>query len=59
MPMGRAVAFSLTRRAEWGVATLRLFERFPDVRLAGDVPMNDGMGLFSPAELRVAWGAAS
>nr|AGS49666.1 putative cytochrome P450 hydroxylase [uncultured bacterium esnapd13] len=40
------------------VAALRLFERFPDVRLAGDdVPMNAGMGLFSPAELRVTWGA--
>jgi cytochrome P450 C-9 hydroxylase len=37
------------------VAALRLFERFPDVRLAGDVPMNEGMGLFSPAELRVTW----
>ncbi|WAP60335.1 C9 hydroxylase cytochrome P450 [Streptomyces sp. S465] len=40
------------------VACLRLFERFPDVRLAGDVPMNEGLGLFSPAELRVTWGAA-
>ncbi|WP_413099808.1 C9 hydroxylase cytochrome P450 [Streptomyces sp. Inha503] len=39
------------------VAALRLFERFPDVRLAGDVPMNEGLGLFSPAELRVTWGA--
>jgi cytochrome P450 C-9 hydroxylase len=37
------------------VAAQRLFERFPDVRLAGDVPMKDS-GLFSPAELRVAWG---
>lgn len=37
------------------VAALRLFERFPDIRLAGDVPMNEGMGLFSPAELRVTW----
>ncbi|MEW1550909.1 C9 hydroxylase cytochrome P450 [Streptomyces tsukubensis] len=40
------------------VACLRLFERFPDVRLAGDVPMNEGLGLFSPAELRITWGTA-
>jgi cytochrome P450 C-9 hydroxylase len=39
------------------VAAERLFARLPDVRLAGDVPMNEGMGLFSPAELRVTWGA--
>lgn len=39
------------------VAALRLFARFPDVRLAGDVSMSEGMGLFSPAELRVTWGA--
>ena len=39
------------------VAALRLFARFPDVRLAGDVSMNEGMGLFSPAELRITWGA--
>ncbi|QEU89904.1 C9 hydroxylase cytochrome P450 [Streptomyces kanamyceticus] len=38
------------------VACLRLFERFPDIRLTGDVPMNEGLGLFSPAELRVTWG---
>ncbi|MET0496454.1 MAG: C9 hydroxylase cytochrome P450 [Actinoplanes sp.] len=38
------------------VAAQRLFARFPDVRLAGEVPMNEGMGLFSPAELRVTWG---
>lgn len=40
------------------VACARLFARFPDVRLVGDVPMNDGLGLFSPAELRVTWGTA-
>lgn len=40
------------------VAVTRLFGRFPDVRLADEVPMNNGLGLFSPAELRVTWGAA-
>ncbi|WP_432011113.1 C9 hydroxylase cytochrome P450 [Streptomyces cucumeris] len=40
------------------VACVRLFARFPDVRLVGDVPMNEGLGLFSPAELRVTWGTA-
>ncbi|MFG1606402.1 C9 hydroxylase cytochrome P450 [Actinoplanes sp. NPDC049265] len=45
-------------RALIKVAVTRLFDRFPDVRLAGTVPMNDGPGLFSPAELRVTWGAA-
>jgi len=39
------------------VAAQRLFTRFPDVRLACDVPMTGGMGLFSPVELRVTWGA--
>ncbi|AGL16478.1 C9 hydroxylase cytochrome P450 [Actinoplanes sp. N902-109] len=38
------------------VAVTRLFARFPDVRLAGEVPMNDSVALFSPAELRVTWG---
>ncbi|MCD9591906.1 C9 hydroxylase cytochrome P450 [Streptomyces sp. 8ZJF_21] len=40
------------------VAAQRLFERFPDIRLAGDVPMNP-TGLFSPAELQVTWGPAA
>ncbi|MCD9591905.1 C9 hydroxylase cytochrome P450 [Streptomyces sp. 8ZJF_21] len=41
------------------VAVLRLFERFPDVRLAGEVPMNEHHGQFGPVELRVTWGAAA
>jgi cytochrome P450 C-9 hydroxylase len=41
------------------IATLRLFERFPDVRLAGDVPMSEHQGQFTPVELRVTWGAAA